>query len=557
MKAKKLISLILIELDQHYSITKRRHSVKKNKSELASFIAMIASISILIIVYFIFYLNILNTNLILYAKMDIQHIFLTNFIMMSGLIGFFLGSFVLIGEFFSNKDLKVLITLPLEPYKTILGKLFIVLFDQMIISLLILLPALIYFGIYTKQTAVYYIISIIVFLLSQVFPVMSVLLYTLIVSKLLKRFKRRELLLYLFTALFMIIVAVLLFFSGNSFSINIENSQELPDITINPEGILSRLAWVYPPAFLATKALSTIGVNQLIWLLMFLGFHMLLFVLTYFLGNRFYYSFYSILSEQVSSKKTGANFEEETWFSKASNPEKALLKREWYYFLKTPAFSVNGFANVLVFPIMLIIFAIIFSKIGVTEEIFEQILGYNIFIVALISVFSSSLNGLSYSCFSREGHLLKELKMLPIEIEQILKAKIIHIYQISSIGFLSGLIIGTIFFKLNFFEFLGTILFSVMVNIFLNLIQMLVDVSNPYLDWDNPQKAMKENVNGLFATLIIFGFLGVFGFLIYKLVPIVNSYVLLACLTILFLILNFLIWRLLKNKTYQLLTKEL
>jgi len=557
VKVKKLISLISIELDQHFNITKRRHTVKKNKGELASLIAMIASISVLIIVYFLFYFNILNTNLKVYTEMDIQQLFLTNFIMLSGLFGFFLGAFVLIGEFFSNKDLKVLITLPLEPHETIFGKLFIVLFDQMIISLLLLLPALIYFGIYTKQSAVYYIISIIVFLLSQIFPVMTVLLYTLIVSNFLKRFKRKELLLYLSTALLIIIVAVLLFFSGNTFSINIENSQELPDITINPDSILSRLAWVYPPAFLATKALSTIGVNQLIWLLMFLGFHMLLFVLTYFLGNRFYYSFYSILSEQVSSKKTGANFEEETWFSKASNPEKALLKREWYYFLKTPAFSVNGFANVLVFPIMLIIFAIIFSKIGVTEEIFEQILGYNIFIVALISVFSSSLNGLSYSCFSREGHLLKELKMLPIEIEQILKAKIIHIYQISSIGFLSGLIIGTIFFKLNFFEFLGTILFSVMVNIFLNLIQMLVDVSNPYLDWDNPQKAMKENVNGLFATLIIFGFLGVFGFLIYKLVPIVNSYVLLSCLSLLFFILNFLIWRLLKNKTYQLLSKEL
>jgi len=104
---------------------------------------------------------------------------------------------------------------------------------------------------------------------------------------------------------------------------------------------------------------------------------------------------------------------------------------------------------------------------------------------------------------------------------------------------------------------LGTVLFSIMVNIFLNLTQMLIDVSNPYLDWDNPQKAMKENVNGLFATLIIFGFLGVFGFLIYKLVPIVNSYVLLASLSLLFLILNFLIWRFLKNKTYQLLSKEL
>ena len=164
-----MISLISIELDQHFNITKRRHTVKKNKGELASLIAMIASISILIVVYFLFYINILKTNLALYTEMNLQQLFLNNFIMMSGLFGFFLGAFVLIGEFFSNKDLKVLITLPLEPHETIFWKAFIVLFDQMIISLLILLPALIYYGIYTKQTAVYYIISIIVFLLSKFF----------------------------------------------------------------------------------------------------------------------------------------------------------------------------------------------------------------------------------------------------------------------------------------------------------------------------------------------------------------------------------------------------
>ncbi len=90
---KKLISLISIELDQHFNITKRRHTVKKNKGELASLIAMIASISILIVVYFLFYINILKTNLALYTEMNLQQLFLNNFIMMSGLFGFFLGGF--------------------------------------------------------------------------------------------------------------------------------------------------------------------------------------------------------------------------------------------------------------------------------------------------------------------------------------------------------------------------------------------------------------------------------------------------------------------------------
>lgn len=37
---------------------------------------------------------------------------------------------------------------------------------------------------------------------------------------------------------------------------------------------------------------------------------------------------------------------------------------------------------------------------------------------------------------------------------------------------------------------------------------MIIDIKRPMLDWDNPQKAMKQNLNGLFSVGLLFGFVG-------------------------------------------------
>jgi ABC-2 type transport system permease protein len=129
--------------------------------------------------------------------------------------------------------------------------------------------------------------------------------------------------------------------------------------------------------------------------------------------------------------------------------------------------------------------------------------------------------------------------------------------QISSLGLISGLIIGTFLFKLNLYEFCGAVILAIIFNLFLNIIQMIIDASKPYLNWDNPQKAMKQNINGLLAVLLVFGVVAIMGFLIYKLVPLFDQYIILIILNLIFLIFSFFLWRYLKRKTVQLLSREL
>ncbi len=142
MKVKRLISLILIKFDQHYGISKTKYSIKRNKSDLITFIVIFCAVVLMVVAYSPLYLNMLKTTLETYTILNIQPLFLANFLALAGFFGFFLGAFLLIGELFINKDMKLLLTLPLKPYEVILGKLSVILSDQMFISLILLLPSL-------------------------------------------------------------------------------------------------------------------------------------------------------------------------------------------------------------------------------------------------------------------------------------------------------------------------------------------------------------------------------------------------------------------------------
>jgi ABC-2 type transport system permease protein len=555
---KKLTSLSLIELDQHYKISKNKYLLKHTKDETIPFFALIAVLATLIIIYFPFYLDFIRVNLEYYSLKNIEPLFIAEFIMITGFIGFFLGAFVLIGEFFLKKDMKLLITLPLKPSEVILGKLSVVLCDQMIISLIFLLPALIYYGIYNHLSFGYYLSTALVVLFSQIFPVLLVLVFILPISHLFKKIKNKELILYILTSLFMILALIYIFSSKDIFFIVAKNPQDMPDIYINPQGIFSRLTWVYPPAFFGAKSLINTGIYRLTWTIGFIGFHIILLLLSLFIGEKLYYSTYvNFLEASTSAEKEKAE-NIDLLFNKALSPNRALLKREWLYFLKTPSFSVNGFTNVLIFPGLCILLAIVDAGIGINlqRELVSPLLEIKMFLVVFISAIAGSLSGLSYSCFSREGKFIKELKVLPISSSQILRSKFFHIMQLSSIGIISGALIGYILFNLNFLEFINALIFSIIISIFFNLLQMLIDAFKPSFDWDNPQKAMKQNANGLFSILVIFGILILLGFLYYFFSIYFDLHFVLIISSCIFVIFDILLYKLLKNRTTKLLKED-
>jgi ABC-2 type transport system permease protein len=317
----------------------------------------------------------------------------------------------------------------------------------------------------------------------------------------------------------------------------LENPNDFVDMYIVQNQLINSIGRAYPPAIMASKALSGSGVISFLWFLGYLGINMGLFVLLIFFGNKFYYSAYSEIQESYASRKELSHEELGKKIILSKSKISALVTREWRYFLRVPSFSFNGLASVFIFPILIIIFSFSLNSSPDFAQIKTFIDKYSYFhipVAIIISVLSSSLNSIASSVISREGKLVNELKSLPVSYRDIFISKFIHVSEITFMGIFFSALVLSFLLKLNIFEIIMIIIIGFINSSFLNALQMLVDVSRPKLTWDNPQKAMKQNLNVAISIPIVFGYSFILGFLGFILMNSVNQWI----ISILFMVLG-------------------
>lgn len=525
MKRKPWISLFLILLNEHYGLSKKRYFYFEKKQRLWEFalipiviVAMVASLAPL-------YRIIMTGMLEQYTMMGMEALFLSNAYMLAGIFGFFLGIFMIVSTFFFSKDMNLLSTLPMKPWQIISAKTCVVLMDQMIISLALLLPPLIYFGVSTNASPLYWVSAVVVFLCSQIFPIaISMIVILPLAHKI--RFNRYKDFMVFFLAT-VVVIAVLAFqYVMMQSAGTYETTEAMLEAMANPELLVNRISMVYPPAFLATKALTAPAIQGLGWLLIFLGAHIGLFLILLGFGNRFYLQVYSDLQEKYAQRSVLKEGELSLRFGAQKPPITALWQREWRYFLREPSFAFNGLGAVVIFPILILVMAAAGSRgsneIRALTEMIHEFSQFTVPIGILLGTLPGAMNSLSSSLFSREGKMLKELRVLPFTPIQILKVKLAQILSLSMIGPIMTGVAMYILFRINFGEILAIVFGSAVCMTFLNLVQVVIDAIRPVLDWDNPHKAMKANLNVAFSIPIIFGFcfgLGFLGFLLRDVLP--------------------------------------
>ena len=521
MRARKLTSLTLTLINEHYGISKKWYTyvVKKQRLWEAALIggAVIALIASLIPLYS----ELLNPLMRESIKMGMGKLMLSNAFLYSSIFGLFLGMFTLISSFFFSKETAALIPLPLKPAEVLCAKLFTVTIDQLVVSLFMLAPVIVLYGINSNMRAGYYITGIIVFLFSQLFPMLLVSIIIFPLSSVVKFNKNKDFMIFFISTVVLVGVIFGQYYL-NQFAMNQTtaglSSQDMAKLLADPDMFINKISMAYPPAFLALNALTQSGVSGILWLLSYIGVHLAAFLLVLWLADRFYFSTYSELQENAAGKKKLSDNEFEKVFSVKSTVYHTLMKREWRYFLRVPAFSFNGLANVVIFPILLIVFAAGAYNVPEIQALMTFIDQYKELVVpvgSLLAALAGSMSLLPASAFSREGKLLRELKTLPVSPTDVIKAKFVHSNLISGVGvFCSAIAVGFIT-KIGWLEVLWIIVTGYLLTIFLNNLQMIVDTAKPMLEWDNPIKAMKQNINGLLAIAIVFGFVFGLGYLGY------------------------------------------
>ena len=156
-------------------------------------------------------------------------------------------------------------------------------------------------------------------------------------------------------------------------------------------------------------------------------------------------------------------------------------------------------------------------------------------------IFTSCNTYITSSSISLEGNYFSMLKTLPVSNSLILLSKIIMSNLIVVTSFLAGDLIFFISYKVNITDTIFITLISIILPVFMSIINLFVNLKFPKINANNETEVVKQSTSSFISSVI-----GMFlSIILIGLVFILDSFILRIMLCIILLILSFIIWKVL------------
>ncbi|WFD10965.1 putative ABC transporter permease subunit [Tepidibacter hydrothermalis] len=410
--------------------------------------------------------------------------------------------FYVMGSFYFSQDIENYLYLPIKPYKLLTGKFIIALVNQYIMELLLLIPMVILFGVKGNFGFIYYLYSVIIFLLFPIVP----LCFSSIISMIIMRFssfsKRKDLFKLIsgiISLLFAIGINMLVRESfkvetGANFIFNvIEEKNFFLNIILNIFTQTKLYAYTLTNSsdIHGLFGISGIIVSSLISISVFM-----------ILGEILYLKGVVGLNEiNKTKKRKPQNINKNIT---TNTPIKSYVLMEIKTIIRTPQILIYGVLTSTIWSLYIVIYPIISD--GNLSSITSWInnsknMGVNLVLLIGITIFFLCTNPIFYTPISRDGRRFYLNKFIPFSYEDQIKSKII----VSSIMGLFNVFIYTIvliILKLSFTFIVSYILTCIPVVIFISMHGLSADLNGPKLDWDNENEIFKNNFKGLIMSMI-------------------------------------------------------
>ena len=421
--------------------------------------------------------------------------------LMVAVVGLFFGFFYVLSSFYFSNDLPTLVPLPLRSWEILVAKLGVILTGQYVLGAFVLVPMIIRYGLLARGGIPYVVIALTVFLVLPVIPLViaSILAVLLMRFVNLSRFKDR------LTLIGGILLLVIVF--GSTYWMQQNVGTDDPSVLIErilsrADGLIYSIGRVFPPSVWSAQALGY-ATNATGWLNLF---YLLLasvvgLVVLYLLGEKVFLQ--GVLAGFEGSRGRRKHKQVEVQ-GESNSAFLTLVHTERKLFVRDPNFALNGLVGYVLFPVMLLI-----PLFGASLEgnPFERLdLGglHPFLVVGGIALFFTLMIAMSMipsTTFSREGRYLWIIRGLPLSIEQIMATRVVAAQMVNTIGCLLGLIPVSYLFGWRIWEVvLGTV-FGIILSSTVAYLLVLLDLSRPMLDWVNPVKAVKSNLNAIMGLL--------------------------------------------------------
>lgn len=448
-------------------------------------------------------------------NMDIETVIPAIILALTSFVVFFFGIFYILNTYYFTKDIESLLPLPLRPFEIIGAKFIVVTVYEYLTEAVVLLPVLLVYGIKSGGGFLYYLYSLIIFL---TLPIIPLVISSLIIMPLMR-----------FTGLiknkdrFKYIVSIIAIGIGIGAQFGVRKfvdgnlDQSKLEVTLSHlETNVSAVTSFFPSAkYAALSLVRSMEISGLIDMVLFLGMSALVLIVFLYLSQLLYFKGVMGISETGSKRRAMSKSELKRTTEKKPVMLTYFLK-EIRIILRTPAFFINCILANFIWPVIIMVSSFTNSSKGMSLEQLEGMIkqnGDNGLILAVgfaVSLFLSSSNSVTSTAISREGENLYFNKYVPLGYDRQILMKVMSGVAIGAFGYIITLVVISIMLKLNIYTIILLILVGLFGVVFSSFTGIVFDLLNPKLNWDNEQKAVKQNLNVLFNMISSIIFAGAF-----------------------------------------------
>jgi ABC-2 type transport system permease protein len=435
------------------------------------------------------------------------------------------GVYYVISAFYFSRDLELLIPLPLRPGEVMTSKFAVIAINEYLTVALIVLPVVVTFGALARGGVGFWVNAVLVYLALPVIPLALVSVAVVAMMRFINISRKKDALILAGSILLIVLVLALQIALGKSAG-GPEgmgaSTQAVAAFFTSPDSLLNRIGAFFPPGIWATRAVAGgFSGEGLKYLALFLGVSAGFFVGLIALSERLFYRGLVGLAETTGKRRRLTRAEMSRRVTSGRRAVAAVFGREWKIMNRTPIFLLNGTLVVVLFPALFVLMATMDpgrggsggGGSGDTMALLKIMMSANPVIVilatALFMTICGSLNGTSSSTFSREGTQFWLSRVIPVAPREQATAKFLHSYLVAMLGVVTAGAVSAIFLHIGAAQLAAAAGLALVAGVLLTAVGMMIDLARPLLDWTNPQKAIKQNLNVLLAMLADVGVLTV------------------------------------------------
>ncbi|MCS1352061.1 putative ABC transporter permease subunit [Mechercharimyces sp. CAU 1602] len=470
------------------------------------------------------------------AAINQEEAMLSGIVVLHQITTFCLALLFVYNSLYHNKNHDSYLSMPVSPLQ-VLGVKFVGMWLHEITSLLpFFLPPLLIYGILSDSGWSYFITMGIVYLLLPLFPLALAASIIMFLMRIIP-FQRIGTWAAVLTPI--LAMGVYLAFFQHSPNTNGIGASSIGQWLTNEHHLVTLLGEWFPPSLWAATALSNPSLAALpAW-----GGWILFQISSVFLYLKLGHFFYipSLRRNHESSPQPRKPKAEKQTHQSMLSPTFSLFWREWKMYYRTPVFLVNT----LLMPFMLFAFMVL-PQLRKPTDLPQAPSEWEwaTWIITVIMVYLTSVNGASYSAVSREGPFFTFTRSLPISGKEWIQAKWLHLMILNSSFITITLLVITLFLGASPVDIVWIWLLSLLSGALSTHLGIFIDLSSPKLDWINPKDATNKNFNGLtmmiLTTIILIVFGSLVGLLYWLLLP---AWVVKSTSILLLIAINYGFWR--------------